>query len=81
MKKRLAPAHNPCLVEALTAYYFFVKNGYPVKLVNGINKAKKETLEAHAWIEYKNKVLIGKHPEIGKFKPIYTFLQNENVIQ
>ena len=48
-----------CLARALAAQTLLEKQGYPVKLRIGIAKDKQQQLLAHAWVEYRGRIVIG----------------------
>jgi hypothetical protein len=48
-----------CLTKALVGHYLLSRNGYPVRLRIGAAKTRGGKLEAHAWIEYVDQVIIG----------------------
>ncbi len=49
-----------CLTKALTAKKLLTKYGYPSQIKIGVNKSNKGEFEAHAWLEYAGKVIIGE---------------------
>ena len=52
--------HATCLTQALTAQEILAINGYTSKVKIGVNKDPKGEFEAHAWLEYAEKVVIGE---------------------
>lgn len=49
-----------CLVKALTAQILFIRSDHPSKLKIGVNKDEFEGLEAHAWLEVEDQIVIGQ---------------------
>ena len=51
---------QPALPKALTAQKLLKKYGYPCLIKIGVGKDIKGKFEAHAWLEYAEKVVIGE---------------------
>ncbi len=49
-----------CLTKALTAQKLLKKNGYHSMIKIGVNKDAEGEFEAHAWLEYSGRVIIGE---------------------
>ena len=49
-----------CLTKALTAKKLLTKYGYTSQIKIGVGKDTKGKFEAHAWLEYKDKVILGE---------------------
>jgi len=52
--------HATCLTKALTAQKLLKKYGYISQVKIGVNKDAEGEFEAHAWLEYAGKVVIGE---------------------
>jgi hypothetical protein len=48
-----------CLSEALTAQVLLHRNGYPARVRIGVAKAEDGRLEAHAWLESGEQLVLG----------------------
>ncbi|WP_081716949.1 lasso peptide biosynthesis B2 protein [Leptolyngbya sp. Heron Island J] len=59
-----------CLVRALTAQLLLTRYGYPHQLHIGVAKSAADTLEAHAWIEYQGRVIVGQLNDLSRFKSL-----------
>jgi hypothetical protein len=55
-----------CLTQALAAQSMLLRRGFSTDLHIGVAKGSKGNLEAHAWVEYAKRVVIGG-PEIKKY--------------
>lgn len=69
---RVVSAHVPlgftCLVQALSARWL-LRNQPDIQLKIGVQKSAVEGFAAHAWVEYKGKIIIGE--QVGQlFEPI-----------
>ena len=49
-----------CLTNALTGYSLFSQYGHPSQVKIGVGKSSEGEFEAHAWLEYKDEVVIGE---------------------
>lgn len=49
-----------CLTNALTGYSLFSQYGYPSLVKIGVDKSTEGEFEAHAWLEYRGRVVIGE---------------------
>jgi hypothetical protein len=64
------PGRAMCLVQALTTQQLLVRYGYAHQLHIGVAKSAADTLNAHAWIEYQGRVIIGGLGNLSQFKPL-----------
>lgn len=60
-----------CLTNALTGHSLLSQYGYPSLVKIGVGKSSEGEFEAHAWLEYEGKVVIGESEE--EYVPIYDF--------
>jgi hypothetical protein len=61
------PGHVKCLARALTAQTLMQWYGYPSDLCIGVAKDEANVFEAHAWVEYQGKVVIGYLDNFSRF--------------
>ncbi|MCX7596683.1 MAG: lasso peptide biosynthesis B2 protein [Fischerella sp.] len=59
-----------CLARALTTHVLMSQYGYAPQLRIGVAKAESGKLEAHAWIEYQGRVVIGNLADLYRFIPL-----------
>ncbi|MEM7554522.1 MAG: lasso peptide biosynthesis B2 protein [Cyanobacteria bacterium P01_A01_bin.84] len=59
-----------CLARALTTHVLMKRYGHTSNLQIGVAKAESGNLEAHAWIEYQEKIVIGNLSDISRFIPL-----------
>jgi Transglutaminase-like superfamily len=70
---RLASRHVPsatCLTQALAAYLMLSQKGQPTSLYLGVSKTMSGTFEAHAWVEFEGRILIGNLENFTKYAPM-----------
>ena len=67
---RYTPRGAKCLARALTSQLLLTRYGYVHQFHIGVAKGPANTLEAHAWIEYKGRVVIGWLGNLSKFKSL-----------
>jgi len=60
-----------CLVQALVAHRLLVIGGHPAQLRIGVAKDAQGGLEAHAWVECREKIVIGEG-ELSRYTPLST---------
>lgn len=71
---RLVPG-AACLTQALALQVLLARSGNPSLVRIGIKRGEEKSLEAHAWLEWEGRVVIGdselgryvRLPEIGRF--------------
>ncbi len=63
-----------CLTQALAAEALLCRNGYPAAVHIGVAKTVSATLEAHAWVEYQGKIVLGGGG-MDRFTPLQPFLK------
>jgi hypothetical protein len=59
-----------CLARALTTQVLLNRYGYSSELQIGVAKSEQGELEAHAWVEYQGKVIIGGLSTLSRFVPL-----------
>ena len=64
------PGKAKCLVKALTTQLLLNRYGYSHQLHIGVALNQAQVLEAHAWIEYEEHVIMGSLPDLSRFKPL-----------
>ncbi|MBT9314729.1 lasso peptide biosynthesis B2 protein [Leptothoe spongobia] len=69
---RYTPSGAKCLVRALTSQLLLTRYGYVHQFHIGVAKGPANTLEAHAWIEYKDRVIVGWLRNLSRFKSLST---------
>jgi hypothetical protein len=73
-----SPGNVMCLARALTTEVLLTKYGYSPLLKIGVAKGSQGNLEAHAWVEEQEKVIIGDLRDLDKFK-VFTGLRKESL--
>lgn len=68
---RRHPFGSTCLTRALAAQVMLARRALPCRFVIGVAKDERGGLEAHAWLECGEKVLIGG-PDVSRFTPLAT---------
>ena len=63
-----------CLPQALAGHILLTQYGHPAKVSFGIYRGNEIKFEAHAWIESKGKIVIGKDG-IENYTPLFTNLK------
>jgi len=63
--------HATCLAQALAARVLLERKGLPSSLHIGVARSKEGQLQAHAWVESQDRIVIGRS-EVGRYTPIYT---------
>jgi hypothetical protein len=61
-----------CLTQALAAQVLLARQGYPAQLRVGVARGGAGGIEAHAWLESRDKVVIGGS-ELGRYVPLPAF--------
>ncbi len=59
-----------CLTQALATRVALGRRGVVGELRIGVAKDASGMLEAHAWIEFEGRVLIGDLPDLARFQPL-----------
>ncbi|MFD2933132.1 lasso peptide biosynthesis B2 protein [Spirosoma flavum] len=62
------PLGFTCLVQALSAKWL-LKNHPDVRVCIGVNKSTTQDFSAHAWVIYKNRIILGEQTT-QRFEPI-----------
>jgi hypothetical protein len=60
---------KPCLTQALAAQMLLKRQGYPASLRIGVARKGKGELQAHAWVESEDRVVIGGG-ELSDYTPL-----------
>lgn len=75
---RRLPLGSSCLTRALAARVMLARRALPARIVIGVAKNTQGSLEAHAWLEYGDRVLIGG-PDVSRFIPLTN--ANEEILE
>jgi Transglutaminase-like superfamily len=67
---RYMPGGAKCLARALTTKILMNWCGYQPEIRIGVAKGETGIFEAHAWIEYKGRVVIGYLQDLPRFVPL-----------
>lgn len=67
---RLMPGGAKCLAKALTTQVLMERRGCDCDFKIGVAKTKEGALEAHAWIEKDEQVIMGQLPDLDRFKSL-----------
>lgn len=73
---RYVPGTRTCLVQALVARVLLVRRGHAVRLRIGVTKSEEGQLEAHAWVEGEDGIVIGGEDSLSRFTPL-PYLEGE----
>ena len=73
LSSRYMPLGVKCLARALTTQVLMSQYGYLPQLKIGVAKGEQGKLEAHAWVEYQGKLVIGYLPDLSRFIPLSAF--------
>jgi hypothetical protein len=66
----LMPGGAKCLAKALTTQVLLERRGCDCELKIGVAKTDQGQLEAHAWIEKDQQVIMGQLPDLDRFKSL-----------
>jgi hypothetical protein len=69
LSSRNMPFTATCLVRALTAQVLLLRAGYPSELRIGVARSIDGKMEAHAWIVYQGKIIIGDRNDLSRYIP------------
>jgi Transglutaminase-like superfamily len=63
----LSPGGAKCLVRALVVNTMMERAGFNPTLQIGVNDNPSNNFQAHAWVEYKGRIIIGDLPDLEKY--------------
>lgn len=69
---KYVPGKAKCLARALTTQTIMQVFGYTPQLKIGVTRAKSGAIQAHAWVEYQDIVVIGELEDLNNFKSLTT---------
>ena len=67
---RWMPAEVKCLAKALCAQAIARQFDYTLDLHIGVAKQGDRAIEAHAWVVYQDRIVLGNLPDLDKFVPL-----------
>lgn len=67
---RYMPGGAKCLARALTTQILMNWCGYKPELRIGVARSETGTFEAHAWVEYQGRVVMGYLQDLPRFVPL-----------
>jgi hypothetical protein len=63
-----------CLTQALATQLLLGRKGYPARLQIGVTKNDEGRLQAHAWLESREAVVMGNLTDLSRFQPLRPLL-------
>jgi Transglutaminase-like superfamily len=63
---------KPCLTQALAVQLLLKRQGYPASLRIGVAREGRGELQAHAWVESQDRVVVGGG-ELSRYTPLPAF--------
>lgn len=79
VSSRYAWGEVKCLARALTTQTLMKICGYDARLQIGVAKADDGKIQAHAWIEYEGKVVIGGLSNLESYIPMQLIKENQSI--
>jgi Transglutaminase-like superfamily len=79
----LSPGGAKCLARALVVHTMMERAGFNPILQIGVTDNPLKNFQAHAWVEYEGKIIIGNLPDLKKYSvlhPIWLFLFSYTLI-
>jgi hypothetical protein len=70
LASRYVPGTRSCLPRALAAHLLLARRGLPARLRVGVAPGENGRLDAHAWVEDQQGVLVGSLPDLARFIPL-----------
>ncbi|MDB4991380.1 MAG: hypothetical protein JWN04_6558 [Myxococcaceae bacterium] len=64
------PGIYKCLPQAYAGHLLLHRHGHASRVQVGVARDTKGAVEAHAWVEWQGKVLIGQLPDLARFVPL-----------
>jgi hypothetical protein len=64
---------KPCLTQALAAQVLLKRQGYLASLRIGVGRTEGKQLQAHAWVESEDRVVVGGGGELSRYTPLPAF--------
>ena len=59
-----------CFPQALAAHVILTKKGVPSRIQIGVARGENGDFEAHAWVESRNQIVIGRLAGMARFTPL-----------
>ena len=66
-----------CLGRALVTQTLMLLSGHTSKVCFGVAKEPHNQIEAHAWVEYQGRIIIGQLNNMSRFYPLSTWMMAE----
>jgi Transglutaminase-like superfamily len=70
LSTRFSPGGAKCLARALTTKVLLDRRQCPCEFKIGVAKSEQGKLEAHAWIEVQNQVVMGQVNKLDQYTPM-----------
>jgi hypothetical protein len=74
---RYVPGSRNCLVRALAGKVLLGRRGAPARLRFGVRRDEEGALRAHAWVEGRDRILIGGERGLPRYVPLVPFERAE----
>lgn len=67
---KYSPGQPMCLARALTTAVLMSIYGFPYQINIGVAKGESGKIEAHAWVTWEGKVMVGYLPDLSRYIPM-----------
>ncbi len=71
LSTQFSPGGAKCLARALATQTLMQQQGYDSHLRIGVIHQPEEEFQAHAWIEYQGKIVMGMLPDLEKYNTLH----------
>jgi hypothetical protein len=68
--QRGVPGVYKCLPAAYTTHLLLRRHGYASTIQVGVARDADGKVEAHAWVEWQGRILVGELPDLARFVPL-----------
>ncbi len=66
----LVPVFRNCLTRAIATQLLLARCGHPASMRIGVTRSEGGEFKAHAWIEYRGRVILGWMDDLARYTPL-----------
>jgi hypothetical protein len=72
---RYSPFRATCLIKAMTGQILLNRKGFSTEMRIGVSRSSPNYIEAHAWVVYQGKVIIGDRYDLDRYAVLPGLMQ------
>jgi hypothetical protein len=75
ISSRYTPFRATCLIKAMSGQMLLMRKGFSTEMRIGVSRSSSDLIEAHAWVVYQGKIIIGDRDDLDRYAVLPGLMQ------